>query len=232
MTSLELVDAWVLEARARCPHASVAGLPPERADYFLAHPPSLVIGADEVGYGALAGPVTVCAVAAPTHWSMAGLRDSKKMKGRIAPFARALAHDPQLQHHTCHIGSEGIDRWGLVLARQIAFEECLEQLRERLGPAFEEALIILDGAVSVRHILHMALPKADDIVPAVSAASVLAKHARDSWMIEIAHPQYPGYFFADSVGYGSEAHRRALARLGPCPLHRKSFNVKPFQEKP
>lgn len=234
MTGEDLIFAWRKRAAALCPHVELSphlGLSWEGVEYLRRNEPRLIIGADEVGYGCIAGPVTVCAVAAPPGWSREGLRDSKKLSSeRIIGHAHGISLDNRVKFSICSIDNERIDRWGLPMARQVAFEECLEDLRERIGEDFNYSLIVLDGEVTVRHIDHISLPKGDDIVQHVSAASVIAKNNRDCWMIKVAHPRYPAYGFNQHVGYGTPEHRKMLTQLGPCPLHRRSFKVKPYHE--
>jgi ribonuclease HII len=235
MTGESLIKMWRRAAVAKCPHVGLSpylGLSEDGVEYLRLNPPRLVIGADEVGYGSIAGPVTVAAVAAEPGWHREGLRDSKKLSPeRIIGHAHGIALDSRVKFAICSIDNERIDRWGLAQARQVAFEECLENLREQIGEDFNYSLIVLDGDVEARHIDHIKLPKADDIVQQVSAASVIAKNNRDHWMIKVAHSAYPAYGFDQHVGYGTEQHRRVLTALGPSPLHRTSFTVKPYRGK-
>mmetsp|Transcript_6709 Transcript_6709/g.13621 ORF Transcript_6709/g.13621 Transcript_6709/m.13621 type:complete len:121 (-) Transcript_6709:855-1217(-) len=74
----------------------------------------------------------------------------------------------------------------------------------------------------------ISLVRGDGFLPSLSAASVVAKVARDRWMVEVAHQRWPEYHFNDHKGYGTKKHREALKRFGPCPIHRRSY--KPIQE--
>jgi ribonuclease HII len=235
MRGAEFIKAWRARAAILCPTLELPphlGLSWEGVEYLRQYPPKLIIGADEVGYGSLAGPVTVCAFAARPGWTKDGLRDSKKLTTKcIAELSFSLTREKGVHYALCSIDNERIDKWGLQMARQVAFEVCLEELREKIGDDFNYSLVVLDGDVTVRHIDHISLPKADSIVPQVSAASVIAKFDRDSWMINVAHQKYPLYKFAEHVGYGTDEHRRILSQAGPCPLHRLSFKVKPFRPR-
>lgn len=119
----------------------------------------------------------------------------------------------------CH--AEEVDRLGVYAAlyglHGGLMREALESARA-LGGA--EPLGIVDGDVAIEGCHH--LPKADLLVPAVSMASVLGKLARDEHMAEM-DMKYPGYGFASHVGYGTPPHQEALRRLGPCPIHRRSY---------
>lgn len=234
VTGKQLIQKWRNVAVRKCPKVQLPaflGLSIPGIEYLSTHTPRYIIGADEVGYGAIAGPVTVAAFAARPDWSREGLRDSKKLTDeRIVMHANGLAFEHGTRSAICSIDNERIDRWGVIVARQVAFEECLEHLREQLGEEFNYSLVVLDGDVEVRHIDHIKLPKADDIVPQVSAASVIAKYTRDGYMSTIAHGKYPKYGFNNHVGYGTDDHRRAIAQYGMCPLHRKSYKVKPYKD--
>ena len=113
---------------------------------------------------------------------------------------------------------EELDEVGLTQAVRLAMERAL------LAIELEYERVIIDGNYNfLRHVPKTeTLIKADDLIPAVSAASILAKVARDTWMIDAAK-DYPDYGFDSHVGYCTPAHRAAVARHGICALHRKSF---------
>ena len=115
-----------------------------------------------------------------------------------------------------------VDEWGLTLAVKTAMERALAQI----SMAYDE--IIIDGSLNFlqENSKATALIKADDAVPAVSAASIIAKVARDTYMAKISK-EYPGYGFESHVGYGTAVHMQALKTLGVCDLHRRSY--KPIQ---
>ena len=224
-TGLDLIRYWRSEAlkQVRVQLPPHLGLSYERAEYFRSHRPPLIIGADEVGRGPLAGPVTVCAFMAGVDWHFPGLKDSKKHTVLERALISERLQTQGLGFHIAEADSQTVDRRGMVQTLQILFEECLEKLRERFPGAFDKALIVLDGKEQARHVDHISLPKADDIVQHVSAASVLAKVYRDKWMATTAHQMYPQYGFDTHVGYGTEKHKKAIAKYGTCPLHRESF---------
>ena len=180
----------------------------------------VIVGVDEVGRGPLAGPIVTAAVALPLEsrpkW-LSELRDSKqltaKQRQRLAPLIR--------EESACWaigwVHAVELDRLGLTAALRLAFRRTIEQLGE------QPDVVLADG----RDDLRLAYPtemiiKGDAKVSSIAAASIIAKTARDDWMIEL-DSRYPGYGFARHKGYGSAEHLRALRDLGPCPEHRRSF---------
>lgn len=177
-----------------------------------------VIGADEVGYGAWAGSVTVCAVAVPVNWSpILGLNDSKKLRAskreEIYYFLRE-----RVAYEVASAESEEIDQEGVANALRGCFIKAVTKLKEK----YPTALIVIDGEVRIPEVDYVHFPKADGEVPAVMAASVIAKVIRDKAMTELAR-KYPGYGFGKHSGYGSAEHQAALDKLGPTPAHRASY---------
>jgi ribonuclease HII len=114
--------------------------------------------------------------------------------------------------------SDEIDRVGITLALRRCFKYCIENVLVRAP----ESLIVIDGEVRIPGMDHLRFPKADGIVPAVMAASVIGKVIHDRYMWLMAE-KYPGYSFHKSQGYGTKEHREALEKLGPCPIHRQSY---------
>lgn len=176
------------------------------------------IGSDEVGVGSWAGPCVTCAVAVPRDWKPPkGLDDSKKLRPKkreeLYEFMRdKVAYAYEMAHPL------EIDRDGIIPALKRCFISCIEQVLDQ----HPEALVVVDGEVKLPGIDHLYFPKADAIVPAVMAASVIGKVIHDRHMWKLAE-EYPGYGFHKSSGYGTPDHMAALARLGPCPAHRKSY---------
>lgn len=180
----------------------------------------MILGIDEVGRGPWAGPLVVGAVVLGGA-SIDGLTDSKKLTkkrreeldGRIRSEAAA-----------CGIGwvsADEIDNIGLSASLKLATIRAVEQIRV---PYHE---IIIDGTINFlketsKGVYVTTMKKADLLVPSVSAASIIAKVARDAYMAQ-QDMVYPGYGFANHVGYGTAAHSAAIASLGVTPLHRLSF---------
>ena len=178
----------------------------------------LVAGVDEAGRGPLAGPVVVAAVILPARGVPDGLADSKVLDEarREALFPRIL--DCAVAHAVVVVGVEEIDRVNILQATLAGMRRALEALR----PAAARALI--DGNCLPKGLPcpAEALVGGDAREPAISAASILAKVTRDRLLVE-AESRWPGYGFARHKGYGTPEHLEALARLGPCPEHRRSF---------
>jgi len=227
MTGAELIREWRRLALRRIHHSvqltHSLGLSPARLEYFRTNEPRYIIGVDEVGCGPLAGPVTVCAFIAKAGWALGGVKDSKKLSREEQAVLVPDIISTGMGHHISELPNTTIDKIGMSQSLQLLYEECLEQLRETFPTEFAEALIVIDGKLWARHIDHISLPKGDDIVPHVSAASILAKYQRDTWMIEVADKIYPEYSFDKHKGYGTQRHRSMIARHGICPLHRTTF---------
>ena len=173
------------------------------------------MGIDEVGRGPWAGPVVAAAVILSEP--IQGLRDSKKLslKKRIEldEIIRTRA-----RFGLGWVSAREIDRLGLSLAVQRAMQIALDELGEFTGE------ITIDGNINyLSHVANTrALIGADDSVPEVAAASIIAKVARDNYMKQMDE-RYPGYDFASNVGYGTKKHKEALDKLGITPIHRQSF---------
>lgn len=190
-----------------------------------------VVGIDEVGRGCLAGPVAACAYgfrrdAGTFELPMVGLRDSKKLSARQR---EALVPQLELIGRWGHgsVKSGAIDEMGIGPATFSAMRDALEGFQRASGALWSEMSVVIDGNVLPRWgdlplRSFTCLVKADDLVPQVSAASVLAKVQRDRQMA-LMDSTYPGYGFAQHAGYGTAAHMAAIETLCPCPLHRMSF---------
>lgn len=180
-----------------------------------------MIGVDEVGRGPWAGPLVVAAVR--LHEPIEGLDDSKRLS---ATRRNVLTEQIRTNADVCviSVSAQDLDRVGLSAALKHAFVAAIEGLKPL--PAEE---IVIDGSVNygVRWPAARCEPKADGTVAAVSAASIVAKVARDAYMVRAAE-QFPGYGFERHVGYGTAAHSAALRQLGVCNEHRRSF--RPVQE--
>jgi ribonuclease HII len=179
--------------------------------------PLLTAGVDEAGRGPLAGPVVAAAVILDPARPVVGLRDSKRLS---APRRARLAEEIRARALAWGLGSadpEEIDRLNILAATHLAMERALAAL-DRLPE-----LVLIDGnrAPSIG-IAMRTIVGGDATVASISAASILAKVARDELMVGMA-ARYPGYGFEVHKGYPTAEHRRALARLGPTDIHRLSF---------
>ena len=177
----------------------------------------LIAGVDEVGRGPLAGPVIAAAVILNPARPIAGLADSKK----LSPARRErLTLDIRANALAWALGRAEvaeIDQLNIFQAALLAMRRAVEAL-----PMTPDRVLV-DG----KHCPPLACPctaivKGDATVPAISAASILAKVTRDAELREL-HDRYPRYDFARHKGYPTAIHREALRRYGPCPEHRRSF---------
>lgn len=182
----------------------------------------ITVGIDEVGRGCWAGPLVAGAVVLPVRPGLEGesvlLRDSKKLSKRQREASADWIHANALAVGLGWVSSREIDRVGIVRAVGMAMERALAQVTMH----FEE--LIVDGNHNFFPFdpRARAVVKADDSVPSVSAASIIAKVARDAYMAEMGQ-QYDGYGFEKHVGYGTAAHIAALKSLGVCDIHRHSY---------
>lgn len=196
-----------------------------------------VCGIDEAGRGPLAGPVLAAAVVLPRRGRPAGLTDSKA----LTASARETLAEQIMAGAWVGIGRasvEEIDRLNIRRANLLAMARAFHQLGENMGALPAAALI--DGVDLPELPCAMeAIVRGDAHIPCISAASIIAKTARDREMIA-ACADFPGYAFSDHKGYGTAQHLAALRRLGPCALHRRSFRpvrealmqLKPVPVKP
>ena len=180
-------------------------------------PRGLVAGVDEAGRGPLAGPVVAAAVILDARQPIAGLADSKK----LTALRREKLFDEILAKALCcsiaEASVEEIERLNILQATMLAMQRAVEGLRLKPGH------VLVDGnRLPTLGMTSEAIVKGDATVPAISAASILAKVTRDRWCAQV-DVDYPQYGFAGHKGYGTAAHLQALQDHGACPLHRKTF---------
>ena len=178
----------------------------------------LICGIDEAGRGPWAGPVTAAAVILDPAHPIEGLTDSKKLTEARREKLEPLIKTQALAWAVAEASVEEIDALNIREATFLAMIRALEGL----SPAPELALIDGNALPKGLPCAAQAIVKGDQSEPAISAASILAKTARDRLMRSYEET-YPGYGFARHKGYGAAAHGEALTRLGPCPIHRMSF---------
>lgn len=180
----------------------------------------VVAGVDEVGRGAWAGPVTCGAVVLSPDHRIYKLRDSKLLDAE----RRALL-DVRIREHASAVGlghasNDEIDRWGMTQALRVAARRAVDDL------GIDVDAILLDGNFDYL-VTHPApvttIIKGDAHSSSIAAASILAKVARDTMMVA-AHEDHPGYDFAANKGYPAPTHVAGLDDLGPCRIHRHSWN--------
>lgn len=181
-----------------------------------------IVGSDECGYGSWAGPLFVCAALVTREWPFAGeVCDSKDVKEakREAIYRKIHSH---LLFSIVEVPSSEIDARGVYTCLLAAHEQAIREVKEKhfaLG-CIGEILTVVDGTLKIPGAI--ALPDADALVPAVSAASIIGKVTRDRLMVKQG-ALYPGYDFASNKGYRSPKHDAGLQKLGPCPIHRRSY---------
>lgn len=174
-------------------------------------------GVDEVGRGPLAGPVVAAAVILNPEYFIEGLKDSKLLTHKKREILSEQIKKYSLAWAIGRAEVEEIDEINIFQASLLAMKRAVEKLS--LLPEF----VVVDGT----HCPDINIPsktiiKGDQLIPAISAASIIAKVARDAEMIEY-DKHYPGYDFASHKGYGTKKHIEALLKLGISSIHRKSF---------
>ena len=177
----------------------------------------LVAGVDEAGRGPLAGPVVAAAVILDELQPIKGLADSKKL---TALKRERLYDEIRAKALCCCIAEasvEEIDRLNILQATLLAMQRAVAGLR------LKPTKVLVDGnRLPKLDMLAEAIVKGDSLIPAISAASILAKVHRDRWCAEL-HQQHPQYGFDAHKGYGTVQHLAALREYGACPEHRKTF---------
>lgn len=178
----------------------------------------IVCGVDEAGRGPLAGPVFAAAVILDPNNPIEGLRDSKKLNEARRDALAPLIRERALAWAVAECSCEEIDTLNILQATMLAMRRAVEALQ------ITPTIALIDGnrcpPLAVR--AH-AIVKGDDKVNAISAASILAKTARDAALVAL-HAQYPQYAFDQHKGYGTALHLERLRDHGPSPAHRRSFN--------
>ena len=191
---------------------------PPPASLFPPPVPTLIAGVDEAGRGPLAGPVSVAAVILHPDRPLPGLNDSKKLSEarREALYPQIIEH--ALAWHIEFVQAEEIDELNILQATMAGMRRAVCALQ----PAAQLARIDGNRIPTDLPCHAEALVGGDALDPAIMAASILAKVARDRAMVAL-HDQFPAYGFAVHKGYPTPSHLAALAAHGPCPQHRRSF---------
>jgi ribonuclease HII len=177
-----------------------------------------IAGLDEVGRGALAGPLTAAAVVLPTAPLIEGLDDSKRLTpARREELARVI-RTHAVSVSVAHVSPGEVDALGMTRALRRVMGLALEGL----GMSVDH--VVLDGLPLNVTQRETAVVKGDQSVAAIAAASIVAKVARDSLMRSLA-AEHPDYGFDVNKGYGTSEHLAAISRVGLSPVHRRSFNI-------
>ena len=172
-------------------------------------------GIDEVGRGPLAGPVVTACVSIPRNRLVLGVDDSKKLSEKKREQLYPLLLEAADYAETCFLGPEVIDEINILAATRRAMETCAAGFRGDV--LLIDAVEGLSLPCSARALIH-----GDALSYMIGAASIVAKVARDRYMIALDE-KYPMYGFARNKGYGTAEHIAALKKYGPCPEHRRSF---------
>ena len=178
---------------------------------------ALIAGVDEAGRGPLAGPVVAAAVILDPARCVSGLDDSKRLTAQVRVELDRVIRARALCFAVARVDVDVIDATNILEATMRAMRAAVEQL----DPAPAQVLVDGDRCPDLRCPAR-AIVGGDARIPAIGAASILAKVARDQEMVEMDR-RYPQYGFARHKGYGTRAHRDALLRYGPSPIHRRSF---------
>ena len=173
-----------------------------------------VAGIDEVGRGPLAGPVVTACVSIPRDRLVPGVDDSKKLSEKKRESLYPLLLDAADYAETCFLPPSIIDEINILNATKRAMETCAADFR---GVFLVDAVQGLYLPGEARPLIH-----GDALSYMIGAASIVAKVARDHYMIELDE-KYPMYGFARNKGYGTAEHIAALKKYGPCPEHRRTF---------
>ncbi len=182
-----------------------------------------VAGIDEAGRGALAGPVAAGAVVLPEkridlYEKLNGVRDSKVMTPEDRAFWALEIKATAVAWGVGFVSCTEIDEVGIVPATYLAATRALAKLKCPVEHLLVDFIHLPDV-----EILQTSLVKGDARALSIAAASILAKTARDALLVAMDN-DFPGYCFAQNKGYATEAHRKAIADLGPCEQHRRSFS--------
>jgi len=199
------------------PYAEYGLADPWRPQRLAYVPGMLLAGVDEAGRGPLAGPVVAAAVILDPQRPIAGLDDSKKLSERRRDALEPLIRERALAFGIGRAEVSEIDSINILQATLLAMRRAVAAL-----PVHPAAVVVDGNRLTDFGLPAEAVVGGDARVPSISAASILAKVARDREMVALEE-QFPGYGFARHKGYGTAAHLDALARLGPTPAHRQSF---------
>ena len=183
----------------------------------------IIVGIDEVGRGALAGPVTAAAVVLGGDWKpIEGLRDSKQLSSKRRKELAKKLEESVHSSSIAHVEVAYIDEEGIMPALKLAMARAVAGLAKDCSYPIEPDKILIDGLPMKLFEQEEAIVKGDTKIACIAAASILAKVARDELMIEESS-NYPVYHFDSNKGYASTIHQQAIAQYGLTPLHRRGF---------
>lgn len=187
------------------------------SEEFTHHEPNRIAGIDEAGRGPLAGPVFAAAVILNPQHQIFGLADSKQLTAKRREYLYERICAESLAWAIGEASVEEIDTINILQASLLAMQRAVE----KITPPPQLALV--DGNKCPTLLCSVkAIVGGDRSIPCISAASIIAKVARDRKMLELDQ-QFPGYGFAIHKGYPTAVHLRNLEKFGPCPIHRQTF---------
>lgn len=189
---------------------------------------SVICGLDEAGRGPLAGPVTAAAVILPPDFPVELLNDSKKLSAKKRGTLEILIKEKAVAWAVSSVDEKEIDRINILRASLLAMKQAFESLYERLYEKLPDPRLAIECIADGTFCPDVGVPctalvRADSLVPAVMAASVLAKTERDRIMCDYAK-LYPAYGYERHKGYPTLEHRTLCRKLGPSPIQRMSFS--------
>lgn len=184
-----------------------------------------ICGVDEAGRGPLAGPVCAAAVILPDHLELPGLNDSKKLTDKRRRELFPIIKEQAIAYGIGFASEQEIDELNILQATFLAMQRAIDQLEGKAEFALIDGNREKDFGLPV-----MTVVKGDSRSANIAAASVLAKVTRDDLMLEMAE-KYPEYAFEIHKGYGTRKHYEALTEHGMCPIHRKTFLRKFYENK-
>ena len=189
---------------------------------------SVICGLDEAGRGPLAGPVTAAAVILPPDFPVELLNDSKKLSAKKRGTLEILIKEKAVAWAVSSVDEKEIDRINILRASLLAMKQAFESLYERLYEKLPDPRLAIECIADGTFCPDVGVPctalvRADSLVPAVMAASVLAKTERDRIMCDYAK-LYPAYGYERHKGYPTLEHRMLCRKLGPSPIQRMSFS--------
>ena len=190
------------------------------------HKDLIECGTDEAGRGCLAGPVTAAAVILKDDFKNKLLNDSKQLSEKNRDSLRILIEEEALCYGVSHVMMQEIDEINILNASILGMHHAISKLSQI------QSHIIVDGNKfkPYKKISHTCIVKGDSKYLSIAAASVLAKTARDAYMLKL-HEEYPMYNWKKNKGYPTKEHRLAIKKYGVTKYHRNSFRLLPEQDR-
>ncbi|RAL26186.1 ribonuclease HII [Thermoflavimicrobium daqui] len=186
----------------------------------------VIAGIDEAGRGPLAGPVVAAAVVLPEDFDVTGLNDSKQLTRSERDELKVRIEEQAISIGVGMVDVEYIDRYNILQATYHAMRLAISKL------SIQPDYLLVDAVrIPKIHLPQEGIIKGDQLSHSIAAASIIAKTARDEWMLQAAQ-KYPYYGFEKHMGYGTPEHLAALMKWGVSPIHRRSFApIKELLEK-